>query len=104
MLVTLAYPHDGHAPNETIEVTDALGAQMIRDGLARVPDLEHGDPVPEAPAKNAPTEEWVAYAELVGVDVAPDAHRAEIIGAVEQHLQDPDRATTPDSPPDGDDT
>jgi hypothetical protein len=41
MLVTLAYPHDGHAPNETIEVTDALGAQMIREerpdrGVGRV--------------------------------------------------------------------
>lgn len=38
MRVTLAYPFEGHDPDETIEVDDAAGRTMIRDGLARLPD------------------------------------------------------------------
>lgn len=45
MKVTLAYPYDGHQPDETVEVEDAVGLQLISDGHAR-----HA-----APEKSAPT-------------------------------------------------
>lgn len=50
MRVTLAYPYEGHAPDETIEVPDPVGAQLIHDGLARTPDGEPaGGDTPEHP-------------------------------------------------------
>jgi len=36
--IDLAYPYDGHQPDETIEVDDDVGRQMIRDGYARPAD------------------------------------------------------------------
>lgn len=38
MRVTLAYPFDGHEPDETIEVDDSVGRTLIRDGFARAPE------------------------------------------------------------------
>ena len=40
MLVQLAHPRDGHEPDEVIEVDDAVGRDLVRDGLARRPDIE----------------------------------------------------------------
>jgi len=36
--ITLAYPYENHQPDETIEVADDVGRQMIRDGYARPAD------------------------------------------------------------------
>ncbi len=45
MLITLAYPYENHKPDETIEVDPDVGCQMVRDGVARLPD-----PPPTKPA------------------------------------------------------
>lgn len=50
MYVTLAVPWDGHAPNDTIAVSDEVGRQLIRDGWARrglAPSQRPPEPVPE---------------------------------------------------------
>jgi hypothetical protein len=36
--ITLAYPFGDHQPDETIEIDAETGNQLIRDGLARLPD------------------------------------------------------------------
>lgn len=36
MRVTLAYPYDGHEPDETIDVDDELGRRLVREGRARL--------------------------------------------------------------------
>ena len=38
MRVQLAYPFDGHAPDDTVEVDDSVGRQLLKDGRARRPD------------------------------------------------------------------
>jgi hypothetical protein len=40
MRVTLAYPWDGHDPDETVEVDNATGRRLLRDGKARPADDE----------------------------------------------------------------
>jgi hypothetical protein len=35
MRVTLAYPYDGNQADETIEIDDAEGRRLVRDGRAR---------------------------------------------------------------------
>ena len=45
--ITLAYPYDNHKPDETIEVADTVGRQMVHDGVARPAD----NPPKSAPKK-----------------------------------------------------
>lgn len=41
MRIALAYPYDGHAPNDVIDVDDRTGRRLISDGRARLlPDLD----------------------------------------------------------------
>lgn len=49
MRITLAYPYEGHAPDETIEVDDDVGRQMVRDGVARLPKGATDDVGPMTP-------------------------------------------------------
>lgn len=39
MLVTLAYPFEGHAPDDTVDLPDDVAERLIRDGYARTPDV-----------------------------------------------------------------
>ncbi|HET6869852.1 MAG TPA: hypothetical protein VFH80_28320 [Solirubrobacteraceae bacterium] len=50
MRVTLAYPYGKHQPDETVEVEDAVGLQLINDGRARHPATS----APTTPATPAP--------------------------------------------------
>ena len=51
MRITLAYPHDGHEPDDTIDVDDEVGRRLVHDGRARLAVLarklhghgQHGD-------------------------------------------------------------
>jgi hypothetical protein len=43
--ITLAYRYEGHGPDETIEVDDAVGRQLVRDGFAR-PAESTRQPIP----------------------------------------------------------
>lgn len=38
MRIQLAYPWEGHNPDDVVDVDDQQGRTMIREGLARVPD------------------------------------------------------------------
>lgn len=40
MRITLAYPYEGHKPDDTIEIPDAEGQTLIFDGWARPADDE----------------------------------------------------------------
>lgn len=40
MRVTLAYPYEGHEPDETIEVDDDEGRRLLTTGHARKADAE----------------------------------------------------------------
>lgn len=71
MLVQLAYPHEGHEPDEVIEVDADTGRDMVRDGLARLPDL--------AGLRKAELEE-LARAE--GVAVPAGARKADVEAAL----------------------
>ncbi len=47
MKVTLAYPHDGRRPDDTVDVDEQVGRRLIHDGKARPPDPD--DPPPDDP-------------------------------------------------------
>jgi len=38
VLITLAYPWNGYAPDETVDLEPAIAKQLLRDGKARVAD------------------------------------------------------------------
>jgi hypothetical protein len=40
MRIQLAYEHEGHEPDDVIDVDDATGQRLIYEGRARVPDDE----------------------------------------------------------------
>ncbi len=46
MRVTFAHPHGDHKPGDTAEVPDAMGRQLIHDGLARGGDGDKSKAVP----------------------------------------------------------
>lgn len=74
MLITLAYPHDGHASDETIDVDPAVGRQMVRDGYARLPDPDVLD--------GLTVEQLTAYAADNGLDVGAARKKADVIDAI----------------------
>lgn len=85
MHITLAYPYDGHAPDETIEVADETGRQMIYDGVARLPVHPDEDTI-AAITQNLVETRTVAQlreaATDAGIDVPSNARRAELAAAV----------------------
>lgn len=59
MRVDLAYPWQGHQPDDTVEVDDAVGKQLIRDGKARptpAPEPELTSEPETAPQTTASTD------------------------------------------------
>jgi hypothetical protein len=72
MRITLAVPHDGHDVGETIDVDDADGKRLLRDGFARLPD------------RNEQTvSELRDYAKTQGIDIAGLSRKADIAAAIE---------------------
>lgn len=92
MKVTLAYPIDGHEPDETIDVDDERGRTLLRDGFARPADADSAKVVALATATTVPPlngagsgrDEWAAYAQAMGVAITEEMTRAEIVRAVGQ--------------------
>lgn len=89
MKITLAYRWNGYAPDETIEVDDRTGKQLVNDGKARVA-LDDADVVDEPIERDGVTiGEAKAYAAEHGITLreAADALRGE------------PPASTPNEPP-----
>ena len=56
--VTLAYPYEGHQPDETIEVDATTAHTLIRDGIARRPMAVTDSPTePAADEQQGPQED-----------------------------------------------
>ena len=53
MQITLAMPYEGHKPDETIDVADAVARELLRTGWGRTPDEK---PKKAAAKKAEPTE------------------------------------------------
>lgn len=49
MKITLAYPFDGHAHDETVDLPEEVARQLLADGIARRPDVttKHTDSTPK---------------------------------------------------------
>jgi len=85
--ITLAYPHDGHAPDKTIDVDDHTGRLMVRDGLARLPDDDGLDGMTVA--------DLHAYADDHNIDLGEAKKKAEIVDTI----RTTERASIPSSSP-----
>lgn len=72
MRITLAYPYEGHAPDDTIELDDTDARRLLRDGKARLP--EH-DAMTVAELRE--------YAAAQGIYIAGLSRKAEISEAIE---------------------
>lgn len=69
MRVTLAYPFDGHQPDETIELPDPLGRRLVREGRARHA-ADDGPPVADSDGIPPPTVDEIRdYAHARGLSV-----------------------------------
>lgn len=84
MRVTLAYPHEGHAPDETIDVPVEQGRQLLYDGLARLPDqLDDATISAMVPANDTRTvAELRQYAAERGIDLGGATRRAEMAAVI----------------------
>jgi hypothetical protein len=71
MKITLAYPYEGHDPDETIDVGSAEGRRLLADGRARLAATDAGT-----------VAELKAYADAEGIDVGGATRRADIEAAV----------------------
>lgn len=74
MRITLAWHHDGHGPDETIEVADAVGRQLLRDGFARPPDSDDLDGRTVAQLRE--------YAAGQAIDLAGAKKKPQIVAAI----------------------
>lgn len=74
MKITLAYPRDGHDPDETIEVEDHVGRQLVQDGVARLPDPATFDAMK--------ADELKAYAGEHGIDLGEATKKADIVQTI----------------------
>ena len=93
MQITLAYPYDGHAPDETIDVDDQVGKTLIRDGFARLPDR-----------KSETVAELRDYARANGIDLAGATKKDDIVAAIQAAEQTRAAPTTTVTPAAGADT
>lgn len=46
MKVTLAYPYEGHDPDETVDLPEAVARRLLSDGAARLPVKRAKKPTP----------------------------------------------------------
>lgn len=84
MLVTLAYPVDGLGqPDDTVEVDDSVGRDLLRYGKARLPD----------PGTRT-VAELRAYAADRGIDLRGATRRADIEAVIEAAEAPPLTPTT----------
>jgi hypothetical protein len=81
-LIQLAYPYEGHAPDEVVDVDDITARDMVRDGMARWPDVE-----------GRTVAELKAMAEQQGVDLAGATRKEEIAKALERAAATPTGAS-----------
>jgi hypothetical protein len=84
----LAYPYDGNAPDTTIEVDDATGRRMVRDGRAR-----HAEVGPDSTGADLR-----AYAERIGADTTGRRTKADLLAAIQRAEQTRASAVTVRSP------
>lgn len=79
--VTLAYPYDGHDPDDTIEVDEAEARQLIADGRAR-----YGVKAPTTVADilAAVGSDPDAAASALNAETASDKPRASLVSKLEQ--------------------
>lgn len=91
MKIQLAYPFDGHAPDETVDVDEATARRLVRDGLARLPAVEEFDTVAALRAEAAAR----------GVDLHGLRRRDEIEGALRAAAVDSAPSTTVATPTPG---
>lgn len=76
MRITLAYPHDGHDPDETIEIEDRRGRAMIQNGVARpAPEVE-----PDETWKVDEVKSWLA--DHPEVDATGATTKAQFLAAI----------------------
>lgn len=73
MLIQLAYPYDGHEPDDTIEVDDQTGRTLVRDGVARLPGVNDHRSVAELRQLAADR----------GVDLGGATRKADIVAALD---------------------
>lgn len=87
MKITLAYPYEGHAPDETIDLPADQARQMVIDGLARptLPADEETTAALSRPTDNRTVAELRAYAAERGIDLAGATRRADIAALVGAH-------------------
>ena len=78
MLITLAAPFEGHAPDETIDVDDNVGRLMVREGYARIPSAA-GSTIPEILAAVG-TDPLLARTALDAELARGDKARSSLIG------------------------
>lgn len=88
MKIELAYPFEGHAPDETVDLPADQARQMVIDGLARpaLPADEETTAALTRPTDNRTVAELRAYAAERGIDLTGASRRADIaalIGAAE---------------------
>lgn len=72
MRVTLAYPFDGHSPDETVDLDDATAKRLLRDGFARLPDRD-----------TQTVAELRGYAKRQGIDISGLSRKADITAAIQ---------------------
>lgn len=87
MKITLAYPFEGHAPDETIELPADQARQMVRDGQARaaLPADEDTLAALAHPADARTVAELRTYAADHGIDVTGVSRRADLLALVASH-------------------
>lgn len=114
--VTLAYPYEGHAPDETIELDDPTARRLIREGRARaatpapidalytreqVAEMEAArarEALLSAPLGELDARELRARARELGVDLAGARKKSVILALLEEASA---RASETDAPPSG---
>lgn len=90
MEVTLAYPWQGHQPNDTVEVGDGVGRMLIREGRARPVDVAADAPgIVEIPNFAAMSMANLrALAAERGLEMHPGAHKATLIDSLTESFTD----------------
>lgn len=75
MLVTLAYPYQGHQPDETVDLPPNEARRLLRDGYAR--------PAGTGELQGRTVAELRSYAAEHGIDLAGTNRKADIVAAID---------------------
>lgn len=74
MRVELAYPYEGHEPDEIIEVDRQTGRNLVSAGRAR--------PAADAPDKSWTVDDLVAYLDTHGIPLPARNTKAALLAAI----------------------